>query len=465
MKPVVRTLHSFITELRSKSPEKVLISDKNARLTPVDILRQVSSAAVDLLRRGIKPGDPVALRTRRDQKTAVAILALQAVGALAVLVDPRQDPGAFAAEQGIPVKLALDPEALDFSRTDAQPELPDVDPRDPGFLIFTSGSTGKPKAVMVSQYNLVNNLIDSQPLGYYTEDDIALGALPMDHVFGLVLLAGMCVLGYRICFPEKTDVTGILQTIQESRITRMNGVPSLYLAMAEQAKEYDLSSLRAGFIGGGPCTAEQFALIEQALAMTLIPVYGMSECIGISCGNWQDPQEKRCCGVGPFYSMNTGRILREDGTEAGPGEVGEVCVTGPARMVGYYPDPMPAEELLHTGDLGYLDEDGILHLTGRKKDIIIRNGVNLSPRRIEEALLAIPGVSDAAVVGIPHPIQGEVPCAMVVSNRTAQELTALLVLPKNEIPARILVADHLPRTGSGKADKQKIREELMAWKA
>ena len=80
-------------------------------------------------------------------------------------------------------------------------------------------------------------------------------------------------------------------------------------------------------------------------------------------------------------------------------------------------------------------------------------------------MLAIPGVSDAAVVGIPQPIQGEVPCAMVVSNRTAQELTALLVLPKNEIPARILVADHLPRTGSGKADKQKIREELMAWKA
>lgn len=467
MEPVLRSLHSFLIELSASAPDKVLLFDDHCCLTARQVLGHVESAAGALIRMGVRPGDLVALRTRRDLATALAILALPLTGALTVLIDARQEPHSFAREREIPVNMVLDPLELDFTGAVSRELLPEVDPRSPGFLIFTSGSTGKPKGVMVSPYNLVNNLVDSQPLGYYYEDDIALGALPMDHVFGLVLLAGICVLGYSICFPEATDIPCILRTIETSRITRMNGVPGLYLAMAAQAEDYDLSSLRAGFIGGGPCTPEQFRQIEQALGMILIPVYGMSECIGIACGNWQDPQEKRCAGVGPFYSMNTGRILLEDGTEAATGQIGEICVTGAARMVGYYPDPMPAEELLPTGDLGYVDETGTLWLTGRKKDIIIRNGMNLSPLRIEQALLSISGVTEAAVVGLPHGVQGEVPCAMVSGSLDEQQiLTALAeVLPKNEIPVGILVADQLPRTASGKPDKQKIREVLAAWKA
>lgn len=337
--------------------------------------------------------------------------------------------------------------------------------QDPGFVIFTSGSTGQPKAVMLSQYNLVNNLVDSQPLGYYCEDDIALGALPLDHVFGLVLLAGVCVLGYGLYFPENTTVSNLLSCIETERITRMNGVPSLYLAMAEQAQRYDLSSLRAGFIGGGPYTPEQFHRLEAALDMILIPVYGMSECIGIACGDWRDDAQLRAGGVGRIYSMNTCKILLPDGSEASLGETGEIRVTGPARMAGYYPHRMPPEELLSTGDLGYLDDKGFLHVTGRIKDIIIRNGVNLSPRPIEDALLSIPGVTAACVVGIPHPLQGEVPCALVVSGRTTMELFAMLqnLLPKNQIPLEIRLAERLPMTGSGKVDKTAVREALKQW--
>ena len=467
MKPVLRTLHSFLIELAASDPDKVLLFGPECRMTIAEVLHAAEAAAGSLIRNGIRPGDRIALQTRRDLNTALAILALQLTGALAVLIDARQDALTFAREQDIPVSMTLDPNDLEFSGNVSREMLPEVDPRAPGFLIFTSGSTGKPKGVMLSQYNLVNNLVDSQPLGRYHYDDIALGALPMDHVFGLVLLAGICVLGYSICFPETTDIACILQTIETSRITRMNGVPSLYLAMAEQADKFDLSSLRAGFIGGGPCTPEQFKRIEQALDMILIPVYGMSECIGISCGNWQDPQELRCAGVGRFYSMNTGKILLDDGTEVAPGQIGEVCVTGAARMVGYYPEIMPAEELLHTGDLGYVDQNGILWLTGRKKDIIIRNGVNLSPLRIEQALLSIPGIAEATVVGIPHPVQGEVPCAMVSGQLTGSDILAALsgLLPKNEIPMGILTVDRLPMTASGKPDKQNIREVLLEWKA
>ena len=206
MKPVLRTLHSFLIERASSDPDKVLLFGPECRMTIAEVLHAVEAAAGSLIRNGVRPGDRIALRTHRDLNTALAILALQLTGALAVLIDARQDALTFAREQDIPVSMVLDPNDLEFSGNVSREMLPEVDPRSPGFLIFTSGSTGKPKGVMLSQYNLVNNLVDSQPLGRYHYDDIALGALPMDHVFGLVLLAGICVLGYSICFPETTDI-------------------------------------------------------------------------------------------------------------------------------------------------------------------------------------------------------------------------------------------------------------------
>lgn len=462
MNPVNRTLHSFLTELAFRHPERRLLGDAHGWLTAAQVLERVESMASELTRRGIHRGDFVALRAWRNVDTALRILAMQRIGAVCVLTDPRQK--GEEALSDLPVTGRMDGEALTLSTVTPVREG-EPDPREPGFVIFTSGSTGTPKAVVLSQYNLVNNLVDSQPLGCYREDDIALGALPLDHVFGLVLLAGVCVLGYAIFFPEKTDISGILTVIQEEKITRMNGVPSLYLAMAEQADGYDLSSLRAGFIGGGPYTPEQFFRMEKALDMTLIPVYGMSECIGIACGDWKDAREIRAKGVGRIYSMNRCEIRDFDGREVPAGETGEIWVEGPARMLGYHPHRMGEGELLPTGDLGYLDEDGFLHITGRKKDIIIRNGINLSPKPIEDALLSVPGVRAVCVVGMPHAIQGEVPWALVEGSRTSGELFALMqtLLPKNQIPVEILATDRIPMTGSGKPDKMAVREVLKQW--
>jgi fatty-acyl-CoA synthase len=277
-----------------------------------------------------------------------------------------------------------------------------------------------------------------------------------------VLLAGIAVLEYSIFFPAQTGLEAILRCIQAERITRMNGVPSLYLAMAERAGDYDLSSLRAGLIAGGPVTEAQFLHIEETLHMTLISVYGMSECIGITCSSWRDPQAVRAAGVGPAYPMNTLRLVDADGNPVPQGREGEICVRSPMRMLGYYGKPLDPEEFFPTGDLGWLDETGVLHLSGRKKDIIIRNGNNLSPRRIEDALLGLPGVKAAAVVGLPHPLQGEVPCAMIVGRAEPADLAPLL--HKNELPEAILSVEALPLTASGKPDKPQIREVLRTWR-
>ena len=480
-----RTMYEYLQSYASAQPERRLLGDAQGWLTVAETLEQVDATASKLAALGVKRGSRVTLRMSQNKEAVILLLALQAIGAAAVLTD---------AHCGIGEALSLAdlPEEPEFKLSDESGvwiseyngkvrNLAEIsgaafaaasEPEAPGFVIFTSGSTGKRKGVILSQSSLIANLLDSAPLGGYSEDDVALGALPLCHVFGLALLTGAIVLRHSLYITPGSDLATVLQTIEIQRITRMNGVPSLYLTMAAQREQYDLSSLRVGFIGGGPCTAGQFEKIEEELSMTLVPVYGMSECIGISCASHQDSREVRASGVGKFYPMNDGKILREDGREAVSNEVGEVCVKGPMRFLGYCREEQTREAVdekgyLHTGDLGFLDETGILHLTGRKKDIIIRNGTNLSPRKIEEALLSIPGVKDAAVVGLEHPVQGEVPAAMAVTDRTELELVALLTgkLHKNEIPVGVRIVSSLPRTPSGKTDKLKIREVLTKWKA
>ena len=493
MNLTIHTLSWYLHCLALEKPCLPLLGDEGGWITAEQAEQFVEAGAGLLYASGLRPGDRAALRTGRSVNAVLALLCLQRVGAAAILIDPRDDPERSLSDCVPPLAVSFFLEArgdirrpvllLTRSGEETPLQLPLAssgctpapawdDPDAPAFYVFTSGSCGQKKAVVLSQGNLVSNLLDSAPLGGYSEDDVALGALPLDHVFGLALLTGVVVLGYRLYLTPATSPEELLQVIEREKITRMNGVPSLYLALAEKARGHDVRTLRAGYIGGAPWTAEQFQHIESALGMTLVPVYGMSECIGISCASYRSPQKERIAGVGPFYPANQGKILREDGTEALPGEEGEVCVNGPMRMLGYH-DPVQtaqtidADGFLHTGDLGCVDESGVLRLTGRRKDIIIRNGVNLSPRRIEEALLSLPGVRGAAVVGLPDDLCGELPWAAVVGtegvfSHLMDDLRPLLA--KNELPAGILRLDALPMTGSGKPDKQSVKELIRQWR-
>ena len=473
-----RSILSYLNELAFSQPDKRLLGDETRWMSARVVLDLVERTGAAFRRMGIGGGAYAALRAQRTLFTALMMLGLRAAGAVAVLTEPKQEIKEILdeSESPVPVQAVIEqtertvfrvswPDEEKASREIDLISLPPVDgpltparAMEPAFVIFTSGSTGKSKAVVLSEANLVNNLIDSRPLGSYREDDLALGSVPLHHVFGLVLLTGVAVLGYGMFFPEKTDVGGLMAAIEKERLTRMNAVPSLYLAMADRRGEYDLSSMRAGYIAGGPVTEKQFIYIEEALQMTLISVYGMSECVGISCSSYRDPQAVRAAGVGPFYPMNTGKIIRDDGTEANVMEIGEICVNGPVRMLGYLGHPMGKDEFLHTGDLGYVDGTGVLHLTGRKKDIIIRNGNNLSPRKIEQAILAVPGVKEAVVVGLTDERQGEVPAAMVVAGAEVQSIEP--ILHKNELPVLYHFVKSLPMTASGKPDRQKIKEVL-----
>ena len=436
--------------------------------------------AAFFMQQGFCSGAAVALSCNNSPETAIVLLALRAAGALVVLLDPRQtlQDALASTERPLPVQAMIAQtegtrfriiricpgsavqDAFDLlAPSSAAEPCPAVSAHEPAFIIFTSGSTGKSKAVVLTESNLISNLMEAQPFGDYRQTDIALISLPFHHVFGMVLLVGTIVLGYAALFATTTDIPHLLRTIQEHRITRMNGVPALYLAMVHQCEGYDLSSLRVGFVGGAPITPAQYTCIENTLGMTLVQAYGMSECVSISIGSYTDPQEIRCHGSGRFYPRTKWRIVRADGTDAAPGEEGEILVGGPSRMYGYYGTPLAPDAMISTGDLGYMDADGVLHLTGRLKDILIRNGNNLSPVRIEQALLSLPGVRAAVVVSLPDEQQGEVPAAMVVVDGDA--LPADPPLPKNELPALYAFVRQIPLTASGKPDKVLIREMLL----
>ena len=196
--------------------------------------------------------------------------------------------------------------------------------------------------------------------------------------------------------------------------------------------------------------------IEEKLKIRLVPVYGMSECIGIACGDYRDRAEKRCDNVGKVYSMNEVKISEE----------GEICVKSPAKALGYLQGERitELEEWLHTGDLGYIDEEGYVHISGRKKDIIIRNGNNISSAKIESELLKLKYIETAAVVCGRDEKAGEVPCALVVLKageaRTEAEIIKDLQgsLTKIELPAKIGFAEELPLTSTGKTDKERIKK-------
>lgn len=482
MTPSEKTIYTYLTE---KNPEQPLFAtDTGESYTCGQVKHLVEGYAARLLTLGLPEEGVVVLRIPRSPQGAILEFALISAGMQAMLADVHttvqdyfgqpefsETQGYLTNEGGSWVLITPDGAEKPVTPLDTPAALPKQNAKKPAVLITTSGSTGDKKTVVLSQFNLVNNLVDAAAFGDYIPGDVALGILPLFHIFGQVLLFGSVILNYSLIMPETVSPDSALRCVEKFGITRMNGVPSLYLAMAEKAEGFCVSTLRVGFIGGSPSSLKEIQYIEEKLGMKLLNAYGMSECVSISISNAKAPLVQRIGGVGQIYPMSRVRILLPNGTVAEPGEVGEITVSGASRMLGYYRDEaatkavLDEDGFLHTGDLGYLDSAGILHITGRLKEIIIRNGVNISARKVEEALLAIPGISRAAVVGLPHGELGEVPAAVVVSDISQEEILAELrkALPKNEIPMWIFRVTALPLTASGKTDKQTIKNQLLSW--
>ena len=501
-----KTLYDYLREHATRCAMKSYLITEDRTITYQEALYAVDNLAQKFASFGMKKGDLVAFRATRSPDTALIVIALASIGAIVVTTDAHFTVRDYIKNTGVDIipnwyitneELGLKIDAsggwslqkeeeevakLHFEFTEkanewGMYEMTKVSPEEPFMIIFTSGSTGKSKAVMLSHKNCIANPVDAMPLFEQNEKDRAISLLPLNHVFGFAVISCATFCCHDVVFPKSTDVEYVLECIQKYKISVLYAVPTFILGLLADGKHknYDVTSLRLGLMAGGPFTAKQMSFIEGELGLQLMPGYGMSECVGISTMRYNDPVEDRAAGVGRLYPMTEAFILDEDGVELGVGETGEICVKGATQMIGYYNNEEATKEVvdklgrLHTGDLGYFDEKGILHINGRKKDLIIRGGENISVGKVESALLKTEGVFQVAVAPIPNEKYGEIVGAMIMLekgvNYTEEHTRCLLKdkLSKHEIPEVIVFVDDFPKTSSGKIDKIKVKEIMKKY--
>lgn len=344
---------------------------------------------------------------------------------------------------------------------------------------YTSGTTGLPKGATLSHRNVVNN-------GYFVgaacrlvPGDRVCIPVPFYHCFGSVMGNLGCVThGATIVIPAATfDPQATLAAVQEERCTALYGVPTMFiaeLALSEFAV-YDLSSLRGGIMAGAPCPIEVMRSVLNEMNLREVTIaYGMTETSPVSFQSaTDDPIEKRVTTVGRVHPHVEVKLIDEAGATVPRGTPGELCTHGYNVMLGYWNDPentaaaIDADAFMHTGDIGVMDADGYVTISGRLKDLVIRGGENIYPREVEEFLFSHPAIRDVSVIGVPDEKFGEQLCAWIILNEgaslTEEELKAHCIgkIAHYKVPHYVRFTDAFPMTVTGKIQKFKLREQTM----
>ncbi|WP_456324561.1 AMP-binding protein [Desulfonauticus submarinus] len=351
-----------------------------------------------------------------------------------------------------------------------------LSPHDVVNMQYTSGTTGFPKGVMLTHYNIVNNgywIGENQKLG--PNDRICL-PVPLFHCFGCVLgVLAACSHASALVILESFNPYLVMASIEAEKCTALYGVPTMFIAVLEHKSfsKFDFSSLRTGIMAGSPCPIKVMRQVMDKMYMKEITIcYGLTEASPVMTQTRvNDPIEKRVETVGkPLPEIEVRLVDPDTGKPVPPGVQGEVCCRGYNVMKGYYNMPEATKKAidndgwLHSGDLGVMDEDGYLSITGRLKDMIIRGGENIYPREIEEFLYNMEGIQDVQVVGVPSKKYGEEVGAFIIL-KEGYDLTPEDVkdfcrgrIARYKIPKYIAFVKEYPMTASGKIQKYKLRE-------
>lgn len=345
---------------------------------------------------------------------------------------------------------------------------------------YTSGTTGFPKGVMLTHHNILNNGFTIGENLKLTHADKLCLCVPLFHCFGLVLcMMSVITHGASVVAVEQFDPLLVLASVQQEKCTVLCGVPTMFIAELNHPmfKIFDMSSLRTGIMAGSPCPTEVMRRVIDEMNMREITiVYGLTETSpGMTQSRTDDPLEDRVNTVGrAFPGVEVKVIDPETGEECPVGVNGEMCCRGYNIMKGYYKMPEATFQVidkngyLHSGDLGFKDEKGNFHITGRIKDMIIRGGENIYPREVEEYLRGIEAIKDVQVVGIPSAKYGEEVAAFIILKDGAL-LTEEEVLDfcrgrisRYKIPTHVFFVDDFPMTASGKVQKYKLKDRAVS---
>jgi fatty-acyl-CoA synthase len=358
----------------------------------------------------------------------------------------------------------------------AEPEARDepVSLDDPCLVMYTSGTTGRPKGAVLTHGNMTWNAVN-QLLGFdFAQDERTLALAPLFHIGGLngtvnpTLLRGGCAVVVRRFDPAET-----LQVIEEQRVNSFFAVPTMLDAMAREPGfvTRDLSALRTIGAAGAPLPLPTLRTWLDR-GVTMQQAYGMTEASpGATVLDSADAVRKVGSAGKPVFFTDV-RIVRPDGTQAEPGEVGEIVLQGPNVMAGYWAEPEQTAAVVrdgwyHSGDAGSVDDEGFLYVRDRYRDMIISGGENVYPAEIESALLELDGIQEAAVIGVPDEKWGEVGLAVVVAAPGAAldpdgvrtQLRARLAAFK--VPKHVELVDELPKTATGKVRKPDLRSRYV----
>ncbi len=353
--------------------------------------------------------------------------------------------------------------------------LDGIDPEDTALIMYTSGTTGRPKGAMLTHSNIWWNNVGTLMTGEYTDAEVTLVMAPLFHIGGLnvttlvVLQRGGHVILHRHFVPEAA-----IRAIEEHRVTSLFGVPAMFLFMS-QVPEFDtadLSSINITICGGAP-VPEPLQKRYKGIGVPFQQGYGLTETSPSLTVLAKEFGEQKLGSAGqPVFFMDMKLVDEEGDTVTEPFAKGEICARGPNIMKGYWNRPDATAEAIdgdgwfHTGDAGYVDEDGFYFVVDRVKDMVISGGENVYPAEVEDILLGHDAIGEVAVIGTPSEQWGEAVTAVVSlvdgASLSLEELREFAgeSLARYKLPSRLEIVDEIPHNASGKMLKRELREQF-----
>jgi malonyl-CoA/methylmalonyl-CoA synthetase len=468
-----------------------IISDDGRRFTYQQFWHLSARVAARLQAHGVKPGDRVAVQVEKSVEALALFWACARAGfiflplntaytmsevayflkdseAAVFIVSPAHE--SEAAAQGGRIVLTLDGAGggtlLDGGNhqcTDVMAGWDDI-----AAILYTSGTTGRSKGAMLSHGNLASNALALIDLWRFTADDVLLHALPVYHTHGLFVAMNTVILsGGTLLLHRKFNADAIMRDL--SRATSFMGVPTFYtrLLQHEGLTREATDHLRLFVSGSAPLLADTHAMFERRTGHAILERYGMTETNMIASNPYDGPRRAGTVGFAlPHIEVKITDATTGD--ELPAGEDGMIEVRGPNVFQGYWRNPEKTREdkrdngFFITGDLGRIDGEGYLVISGRAKDLIISGGFNIYPKEIEEVLDAMAGVVESAVIGLPHPDFGEAVVAVVANSSVLDEQHMIAALKTGlasfKVPKRIYFVADLPRNAMGKVRKTELRK-------
>jgi long-chain acyl-CoA synthetase len=513
-------LATLLEDTAREVPGRVAVIFGDTKLTYAQVNGAANQVANGLAKVGVRPGDKVALSCPNLPYFPIVYYGILKAGAtvvpLNVLLKPREiayhladsDAKAYFCFEGtdqLPMgqmgyagfqeAASCDhffmitanpagPSPIEGTKTlgmlmyNQPPTFPTVQTssEDTAVILYTSGTTGQPKGAELSHINMVMNARLADNMYQRGENDIHPVTLPLFHSFGqsVQMNAGFYTRA-TISLLARFDPGAALAAMERDNVTIFAGVPTMYWALLNypEAEKYDLKkiadNLRLSVSGGSAMPVEVMKAFEERFSVKILEGYGLSETSPVATFNRVDKVSKPGSVGLPVWGVDV-RVVDEDGNDVPQGDLGEIVIRGHNVMKGYYQKPEATAEAFHhgwfhSGDIGRFDEEGYLYIVDRVKDMIIRGGLNVYPREVEEVLMSHPDVSLAAVVGVPHERHGEEVKAFVVLKEGA-ELTedALMAWSKSmmadyKYPRQIVFRDTLPMNATGKILKRELRTD------